>query len=113
MNPHDRLPSPPTSRGGIDRRRSIRLSRSLPLVLERDGSQVAVRTDTISEHGTLLTSPEAFTPGLTVSVVNPTRKTRLKGWVVWSRPGDAPGTFSIAVEFSEKADRFWGADYAP
>jgi hypothetical protein len=81
-------------------------------VLERDGSRVAVRTAVISGHGAMVTSPEPFTQGLTLVVVNETTRSRLKAWVVWSRPGDTAGTYSVAVEFLEGAGRFWGADYA-
>lgn len=108
----NRLPSPPASRGGDDRRRSIRVSRTLPLVLERDGSRVSVQSVVISAHGAMVTSPEPFTQGLTLTVVNEATKSRLKAWVVWSRPGDTAGTYSVAFEFLESAGRFWGADYA-
>lgn len=108
----DRLPSPPASRGGDDRRRSVRVSRTVPLVLERNGDRVAVRTEVISAHGAMVTSPEPFTQGLTLLVTNETTKSRLKAWVVWCRPGDAAGGYSVAIEFLEGAGRFWGADYA-
>ncbi len=108
----DRLPSPPASRGGDDRRRSVRVPRVVPLVLERDGSRLAVRTVVISAHGAMVTSPEPFTQGLTLSVLNEATKSRLKAWIVWSRPGDTASTYSVAIEFLESAGRFWGADYA-
>ena len=99
-------------------RRSPRVVRVVPLIVEDEGRSFRAYSAVINAHGALIVIPELLSVGTSVTLINESSGARVEASIVWADSSDPPTEsaspeYKLGVEFLDRADDFWGEEYQP